>query len=224
MVERTRNKYSRAVLKDGRIIIRLARNLTRSEEREHVGDLLKRMREQLKIEAKKIRIEPFSPLLDGAQSQTLKLPSGKHLTIVLRPGTRSRAVRSTRGWTVFIAPGLRRRGLHQLLWRIVSTEERRWAERLVDAINGETLGVHVAGVRLRFATSQWGSCSPTGVIMLNTALLFLPPTVLRYVVIHELAHRRRTDHSRMYWGIVRSAMPTFERARRALLNYRLPER
>ena len=59
--------------------------------------------------------------------------------------------------------------------------------------------------------------------MLNTALLFLPPSVLRYVIVHELAHRIVPNHSRAFWREVERAMPTYERAYDALHDYRLPQ-
>jgi predicted metal-dependent hydrolase len=85
------------------------------------------------------------------------------------------------------------------------------------------LGVNVRQVRLQFATTQWGSCSPKGVIMLNTALLFMPPSLLRYVIVHELAHRVHQNHSDTYWREVERAMPSYMKPYKMLQNYRLPQ-
>ena len=49
--------------------------------------------------------------------------------------------------------------------------------------------------------------------MINTALLFLPPSILKYVITHELAHTVQRNHSRAYWREVEWAMPTYEKAR-----------
>ena len=38
--------------------------------------------------------------------------------------------------------------------------------------------------------------------MLNTALALLPARLQRYVIVHELAHTRRADHSPAYWRTV----------------------
>ena len=67
------------------------------------------------------------------------------------------------------------------------------------------------------------SCSARGVIMLNTALLLLPPSLLKYVIIHELAHRIHANHSEAYWNEVERAMPGYMRQYRMLQNYRLPQ-
>lgn len=51
-------------------------------------------------------------------------------------------------------------------------------------------------------TSRWGSCSTTGTMSLSWRLAFAPIDVMRYVVMHELAHRRHMDHSPAFWATV----------------------
>ena len=51
-------------------------------------------------------------------------------------------------------------------------------------------------------TSRWGSCSTTGTMSLSWRLAFAPRDVMRYVVMHELAHRRHMDHSPAFWKTV----------------------
>ena len=51
-------------------------------------------------------------------------------------------------------------------------------------------------------TSRWGSCSTTGTMSLSWRLAFAPYDVMRYVVMHELAHRRYMDHSPAFWATV----------------------
>ena len=221
-VERTKNKHSRAVIRDNTIVIRLARGLSPTEERQHIDDLLTRMKDQIREEEKKELIHPFGRLLASGESATVTLASGRRYRFLLKPGKRTKIQRTRDGWSIVIGPQLRRGGLHRLLWKALAVREREKVERIVEKINKETFGVHIESVRLRFASSQWGSCSPKGVIMLNTALLFVDPKVLRYVVIHELAHRKRGDHSPQYWAWVRWAMRDYAAARKKLYGYRLP--
>ena len=47
----------------------------------------------------------------------------------------------------------------------------------------------------------------------NQALFLMPRAVRDYVLIHELMHLRRMDHSRAFWRHVASACPTFGEAR-----------
>jgi len=221
-VERTKNKHSRAVFRDDTIIIRLAKGLTQDEEKEHVDDLLERMLKQVEDEQEKILINPFGKLLDQGESATITLANGKKYCFCLKPGKKTFIRRTTRGWNVQIGPSMRRKGLHRLLWKAVSKEELGRVEQMVMRLNDETFGVHVSDVKLQFASSQWGSCSPSGTIMLNSALLFVRPEVIKYVILHELAHRKRADHSPQYWQWVEWAMPGYEKAREGLYDYRLP--
>ncbi len=57
-------------------------------------------------------------------------------------------------------------------------------------------------ISLRDTTSRWGSCSSTGTICFSWRLAFAPYDVMRYVIMHELAHRRHMDHSPEFWATV----------------------
>jgi predicted metal-dependent hydrolase len=80
----------------------------------------------------------------------------------------------------------------------------------------EQHGVTVSRVSVRNQRSRWGSCSPAGHICLNWRLVLMPETVRHYVLIHELMHLRRLDHSRHFWRLVAHACPDYEEARRWL--------
>lgn len=222
-IERTRNKHSRAVCKGNTIVIRLARNLSKTEEREHIQNLLRRMTHLVLEEREKKLIHPFRHLLEGGQSQTVTLATGKKCGITLEPAARTVACSTGNGWHIRISPQLRRASLHRLLWSELAEQELPRITRLVTSINRASFRVKIAQVRLSFATTQWGSCAPNGTIMLNAALLFVPPSVLRYVIVHELAHRIHANHSPAYWREVERAMPTYRKAYEMLQNYRLPQ-
>lgn len=68
------------------------------------------------------------------------------------------------------------------------------------------LGVDWSGPRIADQKSLWGSCTPDGLISLNWRLVMAPPEALRYVVIHELCHRRHLDHSPRFWRLVEKQM------------------
>ena len=60
-----------------------------------------------------------------------------------------------------------------------------------------------ARIALRDTTTRWGSCSTTGTMSFSWRLAFAPFDVMRYVVMHELAHVRHMDHSPEFWATVR---------------------
>jgi predicted metal-dependent hydrolase len=78
------------------------------------------------------------------------------------------------------------------------------------------LGLTVAKVSVRNQRWRWGSCSPNGHICLNWRLATMPPWVRDYVMIHELMHLRRMDHSKKFWTLVAQACPDYEAARQWL--------
>lgn len=63
---------------------------------------------------------------------------------------------------------------------------------------------------IRAQKTRWGSCSAHGHINLNRHLMFLPPSLARYVMIHELCHTIHLNHSRRYWSLVNRFVPDFQ--------------
>lgn len=55
-------------------------------------------------------------------------------------------------------------------------------------------GVTVRSVSVGDASSRWGSCSASGAIRYSWRLILAPPHLLRWVVAHEVAHRRHMNH------------------------------
>ncbi|MEK7321829.1 MAG: SprT family zinc-dependent metalloprotease [Pseudomonadota bacterium] len=69
---------------------------------------------------------------------------------------------------------------------------------------------------VRVQKSRWGSCSHLGAISLNRNLLFLPPHLVRHVMLHELCHTVHLNHSGRYWKLVRRHEPLYEAHEREL--------
>jgi predicted metal-dependent hydrolase len=64
---------------------------------------------------------------------------------------------------------------------------------------------------------RWGSCTYTaGVIRISSRAAKLPPWVLDYLLVHELAHLEHADHGPAFWEMV-MRYPLTERARGYLM-------
>ena len=81
-------------------------------------------------------------------------------------------------------------------------------------------GLAVKKVSVRNQRWRWGSCSRSGHICLNWRLILMPDWVRDYVMLHELMHLKRMDHSPKFWRLVAAACPGYQRARTWLRQYR----
>ena len=77
----------------------------------------------------------------------------------------------------------------------------------------EAHGLTVPKVSVRNQRTRWGSCGRDGHICLNWRLIAMPESVRDYILIHELMHLRRLDHSPAYWRLVAAACPDYREAR-----------
>ncbi len=70
-----------------------------------------------------------------------------------------------------------------------------------------TTGLEWGVLRVGMPKTRWGSCSCRGTISLNARLLFLAPSLVRHVVIHELCHLKHPNHGRMFHELLQSFDP-----------------
>jgi predicted metal-dependent hydrolase len=116
--------------------------------------------------------------------------------------------------------GVERRGSQLLLFGDLEDEaavgealirwlSRKTREHIVPRLIplGGDRGIAVTGVTIRCQRTRWASCSRTGRISLNVRLLFVPRELVRYALLHELAHIREMNHSRRYWALLSSIEP-----------------
>ena len=69
---------------------------------------------------------------------------------------------------------------------------------------------------IRSQKTKWGTCSSKGNISLNWRLIMCPPTILEYLVVHELSHTVHMNHSRKFWDLVANHYPEVDFAHKWL--------
>lgn len=62
-------------------------------------------------------------------------------------------------------------------------------------------------------TSQWGSLSPDGNVVLDLSLVLARPSAFEYVLVHELCHLIHANHSRAFWREVETRLPAWREER-----------
>ena len=78
------------------------------------------------------------------------------------------------------------------------------------------MGVSYGTITIREQKTRWGSCSTKGNLNFNWKLVLMPPELLDSVVVHELAHRIRMDHSAAFWAEVGKILPDYRERRQWL--------
>jgi predicted metal-dependent hydrolase len=73
-----------------------------------------------------------------------------------------------------------------------------------------------ARVLIRDQKQRWASCSSDGTLRFNWRVVMADPSLVDYVVVHELAHLEVKAHSSPFWNLVAAAMPDYAVRRRRL--------
>ena len=80
------------------------------------------------------------------------------------------------------------------------------------------MGVGYQRLQIRRQRTRWGSCSTRGTVSLNCCLLFQRPEVVRYLMVHELAHVTYMNHSARFWRQVERFEPGWRALDRELVQ------
>ena len=67
-----------------------------------------------------------------------------------------------------------------------------------------------ASVSICNSKSKWGSCDSNRKIKLNLRLVMLPHKTIDYVLVHELAHILQMNHSKDFYKIVSTIIPSYK--------------
>jgi len=92
----------------------------------------------------------------------------------------------------------------------------RWyRDRAEDRLREKTaryakiLGALPQSVKVCEFKSRWGSCSVRGDISFNWRIIVAPHRIADYVVVHELSHLVKHDHSEDFWKTIERVLPDY---------------
>ncbi|MGZ8973138.1 M48 family metallopeptidase [Methylomagnum sp.] len=144
---------------------------------------------------------------------------GREVPLLIReePGRRTR-IEFDSQFVITLPPGTPAQ-VHQRAHAALFAWVKHWLHGeagLIAARHGQRFGLQPREIRVKQMKSRWGSCGPRNDINLNWLLAFAPPTVLEYVVVHELCHIRHRDHSARFWALVAQHLPGWSHERQWL--------
>lgn len=93
------------------------------------------------------------------------------------------------------------------------------AKRILSEVTAQTasqMQTTVKSVSVTSAKSRWGSCTADNAVRYSFRLIYAPKEVVRYVVVHELAHTRYKNHSALFWREVERYEKSYRERRKWL--------
>ena len=82
----------------------------------------------------------------------------------------------------------------------------------------EVHGVEPSSLTVRPIKNRWGTCTPSGKVVLNPRLIHHRRAEIEYVIVHELCHLLIHNHGRKFVDLLRRTLPDFEE-RKGRLEY-----
>jgi predicted metal-dependent hydrolase len=91
--------------------------------------------------------------------------------------------------------------IKNLIIKYIRIEAKKYLpQRVLKLAN--IINVNYGKVRVKNATTRWGSCSYRNDINLNMKLLFLPEELSDYIIFHELSHVIHKNHGPKFWDFL----------------------
>jgi predicted metal-dependent hydrolase len=163
-----------------------------------------------------LRPEPRQ-FVDGETLPYLGRPAPLHV----QPGAGARVSIDLReGMFCIVAPlrldGADRRAAIERA--LIAWYRKRGAEEFAGRVErwSQVAGYRPKAVLVRDQRRRWGSCGADGTLRFNWRLILADPTLIDYVVVHELAHLQARGHGKEFWAEVARLMPDYQVHRRTL--------
>lgn len=72
------------------------------------------------------------------------------------------------------------------------------------------VGVNPVSVQVRELGYRWASCTTEGGLSFHWKCMMATPSVIDYLVVHELCHMRHRNHTEAFWNEVDKVLPDYK--------------
>lgn len=200
------------------ILLRIAGRQSKEEQRKHIDDLLKWAKQKLGDKPELLENLPQRKYLNG---EILKVGDYEFsISIHYHDLKKSTAKIFRNNIVLSLAKGLSKEVEESTCSYLVAKCLCKFYQPIVSErlqeLNNRYFKKELNSVKVKYASSFWGHCSRNGHIVISLRLMFAPPSVIDYVLIHELAHLVHADHSSRFWKLVEQVMPDYQNAEKHL--------
>lgn len=211
-IHRERRRSVRFYLGKNGGIIRLPLFLSAGQEKVYLDQFREWLRKQLNKRADKGQAQPPKTYQNG---DTIQVGQRSYRLAISYQDRQTHSGRLSNGIILLLlsryaSPESLQKDIPTLLSRLISNDFLPDISRRVKELNERHFQKAVGQVRLKHTHTVWGSCSRKRNINLSSRLLFAPPDVIDYVIIHELAHLVEMNHSERFWQLVEKVMPDYQ--------------
>jgi len=95
---------------------------------------------------------------------------------------------------------------HFIKWYTMQT--RAWIEPRLPGL-AQRIGVQAPPLAIMDLGYHWASCSPAN-LSFHWRTIMLPPHVIEYLIVHELAHLLEPNHAPAFWDRVERIVPDWQ--------------
>jgi len=100
----------------------------------------------------------------------------------------------------------------EVLENLLREEAREKIKEVIEEYSDRVEGSYNK-IYIRNQKTKWGSCSGKNNLSFNFRLIMAPPEVLEYVVVHELVHLEKPEHSKAFWRKLSDLLPDYQESK-----------
>lgn len=97
----------------------------------------------------------------------------------------------------------------KFLQKIKAWYKKYAKEILEDRVNylSKIMKLTPTAIKINDTKGRWGACNSRDVVSFNFRVIMLEPSIIDYIIVHELCHLVEMNHSKKFWNLVYSFLP-----------------